>query len=112
MQRSHSADTRLTLAPANTRSADPNGRQRVGGEGSGGLRLLLLGTHIGDRCVSGAIGFPRKRVSAAETEVLVGRVAGGPQTARPAEFEEIALRRGDRCADARRQRNAMELADD
>src|SRR5262249_49644232 len=50
--------------------------------------------------------------SAAEAEVLVGRMAGGPQAARPAEFEEVALRRGDRGADARRQRNAVQLADD
>src|SRR5262249_32892535 len=37
---------------------------------------------------------------------------GGPQTARPAEFEEVALRRGDRGAAARRQRNAGQLAGD
>src|ERR1700757_2626544 len=78
----------------------------------GSLSLLLLGTHISDRGVFDAIGLPRKRASAAETEVLVGRVAGGPQTARPAEFEEVALRRGDRCACAPRQRDAVQLADD
>ena len=45
-------------------------------------------------------------------KILVGRMAVGPQAARPAEFEEVALRRGDRCATARRQRNAVQLADD
>src|SRR6516162_9849066 len=59
----------------------------------------------------GAIRLAGKRSGAAEVKILVVRVSMGPQAARPVEFEEIPLRRSDRCGDARRQSNAVQLAD-
>src|SRR6516162_6074966 len=59
----------------------------------------------------GAIRLAGKRSGAAEVKILVVRVSMGPQAARPVEFEEIPLRRSDRCGNARRQRNAVQLAD-
>src|SRR6516162_6915182 len=58
----------------------------------------------------GAIRLAGKRSGAAEVKILVVRVSMGPQAARPVEFEEIPLRRSDRCGDARRQSDAVQLA--
>ena len=60
----------------------------------------------------GAVRLTGERVGTAEVKVLVIGVTVGPQAARPMsiEIEEITLRRSWRRADARRQRDPMQLA--
>src|SRR5215472_6866607 len=82
---------------------------------SGGLGLFLfrlLWPNVCDCGVLGAIGLAGERVGAAEMEICVVRMAVRPQAARTLELEEVALRLSNRHAAARRQRDAVQLADD
>src|ERR1044071_7029302 len=58
-----------------------------------------------------AIRFAGHRPFAAEMEVVVVRVAARPHAGRPGELEHIAPRRRLFCDDARRQPDAVHLAD-